>query len=426
MRIEWPAYLRVLIGVMLLFLSAGVRAQEKSRIIGRVLNGETEMPIPNASVFITNTSKGTITNNAGSFELNSIPAGNYDLVISSVGYATQVFSFSSEKLPLNLKILLAPKAMELDSITVEPYLRDGWEEWGKFFIENFIGTSAAAKQTRIKNYKAIRFRFSKKKNLLTAVADEPLIIENRALGYKIQYQLEDFRFNFTDKTLFYLGYNLFEDMSEDKKRIPKRYLTNRKIAYEGSMMHFMRSLYSNELIANGFEVKRMYRNPNTEKERVRGLIKAHPNLMSRTRPKNLSVTISGASGVVANPETQDADSSSYYERILRQPDFIETYGADILTADSLVSMSADSSKYLFFQNYLYVKFLKSKEPREFLVWAMQSRQSYYPISQVFLVENTAVEIAKNGSYFPPQNIFSLGFWAWSEKIAHTLPLDYRE
>ena len=168
----------------------------------------------------------------------------------------------------------------------------------------------------------------------------------------------------------------------------------------------------------------MYRTPNAEKERVRAMIKADPKIMSRARPKNITLTISGSAGVVTKPDAEETDSTAYYDRILRQPDFLDTYGRDILPADSIVSTSADSSKYLFFQNYLYIKYLKGKETREFLKWAMQSRNPYFPISQVFLVDNTAIEIAKNGSYFPPQNIFSLGYWAWSEKIAHILPLDY--
>ncbi|RYF44387.1 MAG: hypothetical protein EON99_01350, partial [Chitinophagaceae bacterium] len=50
-------------------------AQEKNFIAGRVLNGETEALVPNASVFITNTSKGTITAANGTFELKNIPQG---------------------------------------------------------------------------------------------------------------------------------------------------------------------------------------------------------------------------------------------------------------------------------------------------------------------------------------------------------------
>jgi hypothetical protein len=416
--------LRPALALLFLLGAIHVFSQEKNRIIGRVLNGETNMPIPNASVFITNTSKGTITSNTGEFELRGIPAGNYDLVISSVGYATQVFSFSSEKLPLNVKVLLAPKAAELETVTVEPFEKNGWQEWGVFFTENFIGTTDAAKLCRIRNYKTIRFRFSKKKNVLTAVAEEPLIIENRALGYKIQYQLEEFRFNFNDRTLFYLGYTLFEDMAKGKKRVPKRYIENRKKAYEGSMVHFIRSLYSNDLLNNGFETRRMVRIPNTEKKRVKDIMsaraKARVGLISG--PKNIVVR---EGGIVATPSAGN-DSTEYYRRIMQQQDYTDVLGKAILTADSLVSSTADSSRYLFFTDYLQIKYTKGLESQAFLKTMMERRSAYHPISLVFLLENNAIEIASNGSYYPPQNLFSSGYWAWSEKISHLLPLDYKD
>ena len=122
---------------------------------------------------------------------------------------------------MQLKIYLEPKATELEAVIVEPYEKDGWEKWGKFFIENFIGTTDAAKLCKIRNYKTLRFRHSKKKNILTAVADEPLIIENRELGYRITYQLEDFTYDFNENTLFYLGYTLFEDMAKDTSKHPQ-------------------------------------------------------------------------------------------------------------------------------------------------------------------------------------------------------------
>ncbi|RYY21726.1 MAG: carboxypeptidase-like regulatory domain-containing protein, partial [Chitinophagaceae bacterium] len=213
-------------------------AQPGNYIRGTVWNAETETAIPNASVFITNTSRGTVSAADGGFSLTGIPAGKFDLVISSVGFATQVYSFSSEKLPLLLKIYLQPRVTELDAVVVEPYLKDGWEQWGKFFIDNFLGTTDAAKLCILRNHKALRFRFSKKRNLLTVSADEPLIIDNRDLGYRIQYQLEDFRYDFAAKTFFYLGYTLFEDMAEKKKAVPRRFLIARRKAYAGSMMHF--------------------------------------------------------------------------------------------------------------------------------------------------------------------------------------------
>ena len=255
--------------LLLLFLTGHAFAQPSNYIKGRVVNGETGTGIPNASVFISNTSKGTVSNSAGEFELPDVPAGNYDLVVSCIGYETQVYSYKASQLPLKLQVQLAPKAEELQTVVVEPYEKDGWEKWGKFFIENFIGTSANATACSIKNYKALHFRNSTKRNQLTVTANEPLIIENKALGYKIQYQLEGFSYGFSDHVLTYFGYTLFDELN--KKGASKRQLKNREKACNGSIVHFMTSLYHNRLVEEGFEVKRLYKTPNLEKQRVKNI-----------------------------------------------------------------------------------------------------------------------------------------------------------
>jgi hypothetical protein len=388
-------------------------AQSKNYIAGIVLNGENNAAIPNTSVFITNTSRGTISGTDGKFQLNNIPPGKYELIISSIGYNTQVYPFSSDKLPLQLKIYLEPKATELATVVVEPYEKDGWKRWGTFFIENFIGTTDAAKLCRIKNYKTLRFRHSKKRNVLTVVADEPLIIENRELGYKITYQLENFSYDFGKHTLFFLGYTLFEDMAKDKDKIPKRFLRERGNAYKGSMVHFMRSLYTNRLAEEGFEVRRMVRIPNTEKERIKHIMRTYR-------------AVTDANGKAAPNLKIHGDSTEYYNRVLGQKDYEEVFSRHTLNADSLVSYSTDGQCVMFFNNFLQVMYrLKVEEPA-YLAYTMESRPAYHPRSVVFLVNGEPLTIEKNGSYQPPTEFFSSGYWAWNEKISHLLPADYDE
>jgi hypothetical protein len=388
-------------------------SRQNNVITGIVLNGENDAAIPNASVFITNTSRGTISGTDGRFQLNNIPPGKYELIISSIGYNTQVYPFSSDKLPLQLKIYLEPKAIELATVVVEPYDKDGWKNWGKFFLENFIGTTDAARLCKIKNYKALRFRHSRKKNVLTVVADEPLIIENRDLGYKITYQLEDFSYDFNKNTLFFLGYTLFEDMAKGKEEIPKRFLRERKNAYDGSMVHFMRALYTNRLVQEGFEVRRVVRIPNTEKERVRKIMQAQRNR-------------SGGGSRSGNQINIHRDSTQYYNKVFGQKDYDQIISPHTLTADSLVSFTTDGECVLFFDNYLQVMFKPKLEEPAYLAYTREGRDPYHPRSLVFLVNGHPLTVDKNGSYHPPTEFFSSGYWAWNEKISHLLPADYDE
>jgi hypothetical protein len=408
------AYNRTLLIALILVVDVvTVFSQESNRLTGKVTNAETEGPVPNASIFITNSSRGTVSGTDGSFELKAIPAGRHDLIISSVGFATQVYSFSSDKLPLQLKIYLHPKATELEAVIVEPYEKDGWEKWGRFFVDNFVGTSDAARLCKIKNHQTLRFRFSKKNNTITAVADEPLIIENRELGYKITYQLENFQYNFGKQTLFYLGYTLFEDMARNKKKIPPRFIRERKKAYEGSMVHFIRSLYNNKCVEDGFEVRRLVKIPNAEKERVRNIFKA-----SQRRSETASGMKVGTRAIFP------PDSAEYYNRVMRQKDVEDVFSKHILVADSLVSLNVNGQRFLYFPDHLHVMYKKRYEEPAYLLNTMEARKPYHPRSEMFLQTGNAVVIESNGSCFPPTELFTSGYWAWSEKIAHLLPIDY--
>ena len=117
------------------------------------------------------------------------------------------------------------------------------------------------------------------------------------------------------------------------------------------------------------------------------------------------------------------DSSSYYSRILRQPDLIDVVNPRLLTADSIVIRN-DSSRLLNFPDYLHITFKKGFEEEEYLERFGEMRKPWHPRSDIVLLNGIPVLIEASGSYLPPQELFSLGYWAWSEKIAHMLPIDF--
>ncbi len=382
----------------LLLLHSVVLAQPADYIRGKVVDGETGATIANASVFITNTSKGTVSDAAGRFELAHAPVGTYDLVVSCIGFETQVYTYKASQLPLQIQIQLKAKAEELQAVVIEPYEKDGWATWGKFFTDNFIGNSFAATQCHIVNYQSLHFRHSKKKDLLTVVADEPLIVENKWLGYRLRYQLEGFSYDFKENILLYYGYTLFTELNA---KGPKKWqLENRRTAYNGSIAHFMNSLYHNRLAEEGFEVKRLTKTLNLEKDRIKKLY----------RQNNLNQL--------------PKDSLPYYERILKQPDMLEEYGKSFLTGDSLVTLVDSMSQRLFFNNYLYIVYKNEREDPDYLAFTHENRKPYFERSFVFLINKTPLTVESTGNYYMPQDLISYGYWGWSEKINSLLPLDY--
>lgn len=407
-----------IVPAILIFLLLPIIASSQRIIKGRVVNAATGTAVPGSSVFISSTSSGTVSNNAGTFELTDVPAGKHELVISCIGYETNVYSFSDEQLPLQLKVELKIKVKELQNVIVEPSLEEGWDKWGRTFMNEFVGKSENANQCRIKNEKAIRFRYYRKSNRLIAYCDEPVLLENKALGYLISYQLEEFEVNFNEKTVFYLGYPLFEPLDKNGKGRQQKWEDKRQEAHNGSIMHFMQSLYANRLLEEGFEVRSLVRTPNYEKQRVKSLYRT-----SSAIQKNASgngVTFEVKKETIGNA----GDSMSYYQSVMRQNDYLEKYGMSFLTTDSLIIDSSGAFKELNFENYLFITYRNEKEEDEYLLTQYPQRKAGFQQSIVTLIKDEIILLEKNGNYYDPRNFFTSYYWGWSEKMANSLPLDY--
>ena len=61
---------------------------QSASIEGIVTSVDGTLTIPGASVFLEKTSYGSATNGQGFFKIENVPAGNYILVVSSIGYGT--------------------------------------------------------------------------------------------------------------------------------------------------------------------------------------------------------------------------------------------------------------------------------------------------------------------------------------------------
>jgi CarboxypepD_reg-like domain len=410
---------KVQVILFFLFLNAGF-AFSQPEITGKVVASANAVPVPGCSVFISNTAKGTVSDKNGYFELNDIPPGKHELVVSSIGYETSVYPFSAEQLPLKLRIELEVKVKELQNVTVEPSVEEGWNKWGKLFTDNFIGNTPNALHCKIKNEKAIRFRFYKKSNRVVAYADEPVILENNAFGYRISYQLEQFEVNFKTRVALFFGYPLFEEMVTNRRGQQEKWKRNRDKAYYGSIMHFMRSLYIDSLAQQGFEVRRMVKIPNEEKERVKKIY--HPVSLVRTSRANGVTVVTSQSDQLLKTAP---DSLEYYERIMRQDDFKEVYGLSLLTADSLIIRVEGACKILFFTDYLYVTYKKEMEEEDYIRYHGENRTPTFQRSYLTIPDLNPVEIDENGNYTPPQEILTSAYWGWSEKMADFLPVDYK-
>ena len=160
-------------------------AQGTFRVAGKVIDAVTQQPLQGASVFCQNTTIGTVSNAEGNFHL-TLNNGGYDLAVSFMGMETQSIRISDnmpEVSSLVIEMKAKEKSLEEVAIVATTEVRNGWEKYGGFLKDNFIGKTANSKECTIDNPEVLRFFYSKKKNRLKVITDSILVIRNKALGY---------------------------------------------------------------------------------------------------------------------------------------------------------------------------------------------------------------------------------------------------
>lgn len=224
-------------------------------ITGMVTDTQTGKPLEFASVFIAGTTFGTNTRMDGSFSLSYTPGGSSQLIVAHLGY--QTYSITATEIPTDkpLNVTLQVKPQQLSAVSVVGFDANRKANLADF-VKGFLGDSEFGKKCTIVNTHVLhleRRRIPGKflEYELIAFADSDLIIENKLLGYTIRYTLESFYQ--TDYSTIFKGYPLFLDNLTLSKNQDKT-LAYRERAYQGSQMHFFRSLFTKTLQKEGFEI----------------------------------------------------------------------------------------------------------------------------------------------------------------------------
>jgi len=224
-------------------------------ISGTVQNMTDTKPVASASVFLSNTTAGAETAADGTFRFTVKP-GKYDLIVSVVGYETYVQPIIVGDKNIQLPpINLVSTTTLLKQVSIKP--NNAWYRLYQRFKKEFLGTGAYAQQCKILNPDSLDLNFDASAGQLTASSRGFLIIENKALGYRIKYQLIRFVKNYGTKELVYKGYPLFEEMKGNGEE-EQNWKKNRLDCYTGSPMHFLRAVIADKVAAEGFEVHKVY------------------------------------------------------------------------------------------------------------------------------------------------------------------------
>ena len=246
--------------------------------------------------------------------------------------------------------------------------------------------------------------------------------------------------------LLFKGFPLFKEMTPKRASQARKWKDNRKDAYLGSMMHFFRALYRNQLLENGFEVRSLIEVTNEEKVRVKNLLSSRykSNINKVPNDPILPDTIR-----FSNTE----DSMSYYQQVMRMPDKSDFVNKGILPGDSIAYSIDSVTVGMYFDHFLQVSYPSKKMPgviadairgyppkfvggpasfnelangyaaRDLNRMGVTNKMDM--VSKVKLINNNQIIVLSNGSFFDAANLISYGYWAFWERISTLLPLDYR-
>lgn len=340
---------------------------QTSTITGRVVDAETSEPLPRTHVFISRSMKGTTTDTTGRFRLEGIPPGSKRLYVSRLGHENEAIDLQLKpNRTLTFTFRLEREVLEGPAVTVSGKRDEEWYERLRRFKRLFIGESERARQCTLVNPKVLRFE-TKWWGKFEASAQKPLIIQNRALGYRLTYFLKEFEERGT--IVRWDGEPLFEPLTPRDSLQAARWRKNRLRAYRGSLRHFLRALLDDRLEEEQFDVYRIPR------------------------------------------------ASAF--RFIHRADRIRT------DRDRLIEPGRDSIHLLDVHGRLEVIYRGEPESDAYLDWAAITRRGprSYQTSQIELNEHP-IHIDRYGEIVEPYGATLYQYFAFTVRMAELLPREY--
>lgn len=242
------------IGLIVLGMSIGA-ANLTAQILSGLVLDEHGDPAIGASVYLDGTSIGCSADANGRYSLTVKEPVNTNLVVSMVGYQTVVVANPFQH-PVQ-RIVLQPTTVEIKAVVItgDHFTR---KQKLRMFRAQVLGRTRAGRRCRILNEQAITFSYDKEKRMLEASADQPLVILNPFLGYRITFDMVAFQVKLMDNSLntasviesLFLGTMFFQDVKGKKGKEEVR----RTKCFEGSSFDFFRALRNNSLREHRFQL----------------------------------------------------------------------------------------------------------------------------------------------------------------------------
>ena len=231
-----------------LLLLLGFCALELSQLSGQtvqavVADRASKKVISDVFIFLANSSIGTASNEQGIFEMELSETKEIVLIFSHINYELLTLEIADANL-LRDTFFLQPNKVELSEAVVVGKSKSRLRNRRlKAFTKAFLGEDTREKYVQIKNPEILLFQQTKEK--LIAKANEPLLIENKELGYLIKFYLEAFEL-YDNGDLYYQGNTFFEELDSTPEE-QTVYQKNRQEIYQKSSRSFFSDLVHQQL-----------------------------------------------------------------------------------------------------------------------------------------------------------------------------------
>ncbi|KQS89146.1 carboxypeptidase-like regulatory domain-containing protein [Chryseobacterium sp. Leaf394] len=363
---------------------------------GTVVN-DLDKPIPQVSIYLDGTTTATTSAADGSFSLNIPNSKNGVLVFQKENFDTYTVNVS-EVLNKTLKVGLL-KARNIEEVKIIPYTEATYKRYIGHFLNAFIGMDH--ENVKIKNQRTLKFAYDSENKILRVKAPQTLIIENKNLGYTIQYNLVEFVSEFDHHTTRFYGTSFFTVTKNNAKM-----KLNRMNAFDGSQVHFFRSVFAKKVESEGFIVNQITKFPNEKYPTPAELQKLNDYTASLKSKQAILSIPSDISDIAGRKRTEPAYKIAITKMRIPETDYTKnTDGKLILDYDYM--MQINFKKY--FYEYRKGQFVKTKNP-------IVQTSYLHPEGETF-------EISSDGNTSNPGMLTNQGEFA-NNKIENLLPLDY--
>jgi hypothetical protein len=389
--------MRLYLTIFFSLILRGIIFGQTGTITGRVVRAAGKEPISKVSVFLSNATYGTTTAEDGSFTLRGIKPGQYDLVMTSVGFEdyTQQVLITNKTIEINAE--LKQSVLQLRDVVVTTPA--DWKRNYAMFLTEFFGTSAYSKQCKITNPHDLTLIYRKSKKTLEAYSYDFINIDNKALGYRIKFLLKDFKSDKLNNIISWQGRVLYEEMPGSIAQ-KQKWEERRQDIYYGSNLHFYRALVNGKFNEDGFVIRRLERKPNPQRP--------DEALIQRKLDK-----FNGLNG----------DSLNYWLKLYHMPRYKDYLYRQPMPPDMVVRPTGQPGLYaLAFPDYLYVTYTKKYETQDFKDIYRPLDMENFETSVITLYKPYAV-FDSNGAVISGQSTLYEGTWS-KNKIAELLPVDY--